>query len=100
MPNVLIGPCAAIEHPPAPGGVVTDGRRNEVLVVVALGIREERAKEPCGHELRQEAPLREQQGPQAQEQLWRQRSRVEEQDEPTGLERMEGEDLQRMVQVP
>ena len=99
MPNVLIGPCAAIEHPPAPGGVVTDGRRNEVLVVVALGIREQCAKEPCGHELGQEAPLREQQGSQVQEQLCRHRSRVEEQDEPTGLEREEGEDLQRIVEV-
>src|SRR6266436_3871485 len=63
MPNALIGPCAAIEHTPAPGSVVADGRRNEVLVVVALGVREDHAEEPRGHELGKEAPLREQQGP-------------------------------------
>src|SRR5260370_22446803 len=99
MPTVWTAPRAAIEHPPAPGGVVTDGRRNEVLVVVTLGIREQRAKEPCGHELGQEAPFPEHQGPEAEKQLCRHRTGVEEQDEPTGLEREEGEDLQRIVQV-
>ena len=70
-----------------------------MLVIVALGVGQDRSEQDRAANLGQEAPRTEEEGAEAEEQLAHYEGGIEEEDQPARLHREEGKDLERVVQV-